>query len=402
MDDVLEKEPIFTAEMTWTASTVQDAEDCAETGYFSLAADLAEWISAKDTRVISALQTRLEVPMALPWDDDSEEIGAVWNDICPWEEELAIKRDMLMLGFSLVEITSIHIDGITYPRLWRKNPRFLEYRKSEKAYYLNTVDGYIKIDFDNGEWALFSTKSRERPWVYGIYRALSKWCLLTQYALDDCGNFSKKYGSGIWVGNIADEKKRRTLGPEIRSMGRNGVIMLPHEDKIELVESSASAADVFFKQIEMATQEIAISIVGANLTQQASAGAGQVANVHLQQQVSRWILDNFSFGWCVQNKALKPFGKLVGRTYQTPLRDMSTLEDERVIAAARQSNSQAVSGAVSAGVKISQEEAREMLFLDEDDLDENDLVESGESVGSVDQPMDESTGESNGNSAQSV
>jgi phage gp29-like protein len=152
-------------------------------------------------------------------------------------------------------------------------------------------------------------------------------------------------------------------------MGRNGVIGLPKDVILSLVESQAKSYEVFFEQLRVAHQEISIAIVGANLTTQANAGAGQVASVHLEQQVSRWVVDNTSFANVMHSRVLSPYGQLVGETYERPIRDISDIKDDRVIAAARQSNSQAIVGAKNVGVPISDREARDLLFIEDENED---------------------------------
>jgi phage gp29-like protein len=370
VDDILTKEPIFTAVLSWDPSTVRSSEQCADAGNFTLSADLSEWISTKDTRVVSALETRFEPPMCLDFEEESGFIGENWPLICPWEEELSIKRDILILGFAFVEITSQRLGSRWYPRIWRKNPRFLRFNKTTQTWELKTRDSEFKpIEINNGEYAILSTKTRDRPWVYGLYRALSRWTLLTHYALDDCANFSNRYGTGTWVVNGDTDEKRRKLVSELRSMGRNGVIGLPKDVILSLVESQAKSYEVFFEQLRVAHQEISIAIVGANLTTQANAGAGQVASVHLEQQVSRWVVDNTSFANVMHSRVLSPYGQLVGETYERPIRDISDIKDDRVIAAARQSNSQAIVGAKNVGVPISDREARDLLFIEDENED---------------------------------
>jgi phage gp29-like protein len=354
----------FTATITWTPSTVKSAETLADAGNFVMCADLAEWISSKDLRVASALTTRIKAPMVLDWHDDAKEIGKIWNNICPFEEEVSIKRDMLMQGFCLVETVPTRIMGVTYPRLYRQNARFLRYDKMNDKWFFRTAKGEIELNIGGGRWSILSTESRERPWVYGLYRSLSRWVLLTQYALDDCGNYSNRHGTGIFVLNSAEGDRRKATVESLRSMGRNGVIGLVGEDKLALLEAQAKTYEVFFEQMKIAQQEISIGIVGANLGMQASAGTGQVASVHMEATTMRWAIDNKAFGSCVHSQILAPFGARFGYEYQVPLRDMDDIEDDRIEAAARQSNSQALVGAIGAGVKISQAEARELMLLE--------------------------------------
>lgn len=362
----------FTATITWTPSTVKSAEALADSGNFVMSSDLSEWISSKDLRVASALTTRIKAPMTLDWDEESKEIGKIWNNICPFEEEVSIKRDMIMQGFCLVETIPTRISGVTYPRLYRQNARFLRYDKNLDKWFFRTKTGEIELNIDGGRWSILSTESRERPWVYGLYRALSRWVLLTQYALDDCGNYSNRHGTGIFVLNSKEDRRKRIVD-DLKALGRNGVVGLVEDDKLALLEAQAKTYEVFFEQMKIAQQEISIGIVGANLGMQASAGTGQVASVHMEATTMRWAIDNKAFGSCVHSKILAPFGVKYGYEYQVPLRDMDDVEDERIEAAARQSNSQALVGAINAGVKITQSEARDLMDLEP--MDDNSMLE---------------------------
>jgi hypothetical protein len=358
--------PIFTAIPTWDPNTVLSAETLADCGSFTLSADLSEWISTHDSRVVSALPKRIKAPMSLPFVRGK---GKNWRKICSFTEENSIKRDMLMHGFALVEILYQRIDGKPYPRIVRQNARFLRYNKQERRYEFCSENNIWKpIRFDRGEWAILSTEDRDRPWQYGLWRALARWCLLTMYALNDCASYSERLGCGVWAlsSNSREELRRQTI-TQLRNMGRKGVIGLGIDEKLALIESNAQSARIFFEQLELAHQEISIAIVGANLTSQASAGAGSVANVHQDQQIALWLTDNVAFAELIESDVYAQFEDRYGvdLSASIPLRNTKSLTNQQQQASARQSNSQALVPMLEKNI-VTTDEAREILEVSDD------------------------------------
>lgn len=280
----------------WTPELLRSAEVRADVGDLALAAELVERMMADD-RVKAVLDQRTDALVGLPLSFEAglgrrkkQAVTALdaeedWWAMCP---ESVIKQLLawgLMLGVGLAEIVWDEPEpGLrVVPRLVVKHPRNLRWEHEKRRWLLRTEDqGDVPIVPGDGKWILLTPYGEHRPWAFGAYRALSRWCLLKDYAIDDWGHFSNRHGSGMIVvtGAGGTREERQQISQDLQTIGANAALALSPGFDIKLLEATANTWQTFQAQITACDNAAAVTLLGQNLSTEVSAGSQAAATVH--------------------------------------------------------------------------------------------------------------------------
>jgi len=150
----------------------------------------------------------------------------------------------------------------------------------------------------------------------GAFPACREWWLLKRYAVQDWARYGERHGQGVFKASgpksdTGTKAQRQRLAREIKQMGANGVLVLPPEFDISLVEAVARSYETFEKQIDAANAGLAIALVGQNLTTEVKSGAYASAVVHQQvagtiirtdaEALNEFLHDQVLVPWAVAN-----------------------------------------------------------------------------------------------------
>lgn len=374
--DIAYLEPSTRAYRDWTPALLRAAEISADSGSLSLAADLVDSMFADD-RIKAVLDSRTDALLAreLTFAEGAGrrkraakralEADEDWWAAFPETDLKLLHGWGIMLGVAIAEIRWERRGGRRVPRIEVKNPRYLRWDWDARAWKLriakaandNGSTEEVTITPGDGKWIVYTPYGSHRPWTFGAYRALSRWCLLKRYAIQDWGFYSERRGQGTWVASGAkgSKEQRAELTDVLRSLARNAAIVLPDGVKLELVESTASNWETFKAQIDTADNGTAVTVLGQNLTTQNDGGSRAATTEHgkvalgrtkadaetlsttLREQALTWWAD-FNFG----ERALAPW----------PVWDTTPTEDRKDRAAMLQMLAQSIGSLRTAGAPI--------------------------------------------------
>lgn len=389
-------EPAWRLYREWTPDLIRAAEIQADGGNLTLAADLCETMFGDD-RVKAVLDTRTDSLLGLPLNFEASgdgrrgpravkalEADEDWYEAFPISEQRMVHAWGVALGVGLAEIQWTDWDSKakgsksrTLPRICAKSPRNLRYDWNERTWKLRVVADAssnateeIPIRPGDGKWIIYTPASESRPWVWGAYRALARWSLLKKFAIQDWGFLSERLGNGVWVvegtGSGLSNDQRKMIAADLQAMGRNSALALPIGFSMKLIESVARNHESFKSQIDMADQGYAVSVLGQNLSTQATGAGNQAASLHGKVALGRTKFDDESLSICWRTQALVHWARFNFGDPDVapwPKRDTTPTSDRKEQAAVRQMDAQADATLVGAGI-MTPNEARARNGLD--------------------------------------
>jgi phage gp29-like protein len=371
-------EPSVRAYQEWSPSLLKAAEISADSGFLLFAADLCDAMFADD-RIKAVLDSRTDALLGRTLAFEAGlgrrknaalkalEVEEDWWAAFPETEVKLLHAWGVMLGVGIAELRWEESDanGRLIPRLEVKNPRFLRWDWLTREWKLtvsnddNVGQHEITITPGDGKWILYTPYGRNRPWVFGAYRALSRWCLLKRYAVQDWGFYSERQGMGMLAitGDGGTKEQRAEMAADVKRVGRNLGFLLPKGFTAQMIESTARSWETFAAQILAADNGAAITILGQNLSTQISAGDGSkaAATEHGKTALGRTKADAETLSTTIHDQALTwwalfNFGD--AKLAPWPVWDTTPIEDLKDRAAALQMLGQFIAQANTAGVPI--------------------------------------------------
>lgn len=303
-------EPSVRVFTTWTPKAIRSAEISADAGNLRQAANLTEWILTDD-RVQGALGARVDALLGLDPSFEASgdkrrskkavkalEGGEDYWDSYPEAESGLILRWGIVLGYAPARHTWEMVEGhdgrvLPCPEFWHpQHTRFDWPSRMWKTWVqgANSPAGAnqeIDLVPGDGDWLMHRPYGKNRPWAWGLWRALAPLVLLKHLAREDRARAGEK--SALLVGTVEEDldsggdvpvpaaELRRQLADEIKRRGRDGVVMLPAGFDLKLVQVAAGTNELSDAQIEMANEAIAVNIRGGNLSTVVKEGSNAAA-----------------------------------------------------------------------------------------------------------------------------
>jgi phage gp29-like protein len=143
----------------------------------------------------------------------------------------------------------------------------------------------MEINENDCRWMVFKLLDNERPWMSGAIRKVAFPFLTKQYAYADWRNNSVIYGNPIRkltttmeaAGQIDVFSFVRDLAERIR---KGAPVVLPTGFDLNQMEATQHSPEMFKLLIDKCDVDIAISILGQNLTTEVQSGSYSAANIH--------------------------------------------------------------------------------------------------------------------------
>jgi phage gp29-like protein len=332
-------------------------------GYFNTSAML--WDAMKrDDRISGVIKTRVGALIAAPLEieaangkakaarvakllsGDGEDEHGLWEQMCPPATIKKLSEWGNALGFGLAEIiwntaadasswTQI-APGMDYnkspgrvgwvPRLRLWHPQFVYWDTAQRRYMVIAQEGVLplpRIDenpYSDGKWVVWCPYGYQYGWLDGLVRSLADKYLMRGWDYRDWARYNERHGMatiGAQVPADADEDVKQQFTQDLSRIGSDAVVELPQiagENKFDMkmIEAKSRSFDsfqLFKKELDV---DIAVAVLGQNLTTEGgtdggSRALGQVQNLVridkaiedagiatcLRQQVLTW--------WCLYN-----------------------------------------------------------------------------------------------------
>jgi phage gp29-like protein len=303
-------EPSIRTYYDWTPQLIRGAEAIADGGSMRAAADLCDQMFADD-RLLGVMNKRIQGVLGLPISFEpgagkkrpvkALEAGEDWWKCYPEEELLEWGKWGFGLGIGVAR-TPWAPDletGRVVARMQTWHPRHLTWDWSVRRWKIRVASGNdVFIDEDSGEWMLLTPYGKSRPWAKGLWRALSRWWLLKQYAIVDWGQYSERHGQGMFVGETQPgaspgTQDRKQLAADLKGIGRATSIGMPPGWSLKLVEATANNWQTFREQKTAADLAYAVLVLGQNLSTEVTGGSLAATDAHknIEQGVLRFTAE---------------------------------------------------------------------------------------------------------------
>lgn len=317
----------------WNPKRVEAAGDMADGGNLTELADLVDTIS-RDDRVSGVMSTRTYGLLGLPvsfvgGSFEAREIlqgtsevdrQGEWYNMNDESELSKLLSWGIQLGVGLAQrIEQPRVLGQRHKyklRTW--HPRWMQYQhypSSDGAHWhVLTQEGRIPIVAGDGEWILFTPYGENRPWAEGSWRATAFPWMIKRYALEDRANYSEVLGSPIVVGTTgkgSTEKQRRLWLSQLVALGKSGKIVIPDGWKLELLEATGKAFELYSETQQWADAAMTVVLAGQLVTTEGTSGfssgnifdaikqdfvrfdAERLASCLHKQSLEQWAMINF-------------------------------------------------------------------------------------------------------------
>ena len=300
-----------------------------EGGHFHTAANLVDAMT-RDDRIEGCLLTRCGALPALPFNIDArgdarraksvaKTAGDLFEEMFPNAALEDLQKWGLMLGVALGELVwQLRPDGTLGHRLKVWHPRALEYRWNEECFYVQTVDGQVKVEPGNGQWLLYTPYGTERGWMRGRVRSLYVPWLVRQWGWRDWARGSEVWGSGIKKASVpagGKQADKDRFVREVSQIAHESTVMLPRDADgkggydLELLESKGSTGEGFDRMVSKTESSIAINLLGQNLTTEVKGGSLAAAYIHATIRNDILRADGQNLALCLREQALKPWAR---------------------------------------------------------------------------------------------
>ena len=409
-------EPIYTQPsvrvlQTWTPAQVRSAISNADSGRMSLAAELCDNLIA-DESIGGALETRTGglQGLALGFQDGrgdeagdsplAPQLEEDWWHMFPEEETKQVTAWGLILGVGFGEQVWGEFNGRFVPRLKFWHPKLFNYDQTINRWKVRVAhaDGQssdeITIEPHDPKWIVYTPYGSHRPWARGLWRGLSRWWLIKNYAIGDMGAHGEKAALLVITatGDRSPTKDQRSdMSSELQDVGKDGVAALPTNFDIKLVEAKASIEDLYIAQIRAANSAFVLAINGQNLTTEVKGGSLAAAAVHERVEARRIRSDGETLSTAIRGQSLVywtewNFG--ASATAPWPKWETDPPEDQKAKAEVFNATAEALVKIKAAGFEVRDVDEMTEDFgipeLDEKEVDEPEPTPPGDDDGDGD------------------
>jgi phage gp29-like protein len=377
----------------WDVPQARRALNDLVVGSFGGPAQLADNVMFADSRVQSALASRLSifgrpVDFRLPpgYRDSSaaRECRDAFIDAWPTmaaEPALAeLQRWAIMLGFGVAQLLwdTGGEYAIPHPLVW--HPRFTYYHWMFRCYVAISLDGQEPIIPGNASWMLHTLNGADRDgyrsWMRGAVSAITPWWLARAYALRDWARYSERHGLPMLKAKtpaVGDPDAQANFRAQLARLGQETVLHLPQNPPpalsydVELMEAKDTAHEGFRMLIEQSNSEITLAILAQTLTTSMPAEGGSsyaAARVHADVRQGLLESDARALSGTIYWQLARPFAAMnFGNPDLAPrvVWDVTPYEDAKTKALTFMQLAQALNYMRVSGFKLSPEDTRRMI-----------------------------------------
>lgn len=314
-------------------------------GYFTTSAQL--WDAMKrDDRIKGVMSTRVGALVAAPLEikpanskgkagkaakllsGDGEDDHGLWEKMCPPDVIKSLSAWGNAIGLGLAQIIWQTSAGEWLPRLRVWHPQFVYFDWQDMRYVVIAREGVVRlprIDQDpmgDGNWLVWTPFGYQYGWLDGLVRALADKYLMRGWNYRDWARSNERQGMATFGAKVpieADAEVKDQYTRDLSTIGSDAVIQIPQAAEgeasfgLEMIESKTRNWETFKEFKGQLDVDIAVCVLGQNLTTEGgtdggSRALGQVQNLVRidkaiedagiadcirQQVLSWWALYNF-------------------------------------------------------------------------------------------------------------
>lgn len=321
----------FTSWSGWDSPTVvRAALSEHERGRFDRTAQILDAMMRDDrfagilgTRIHALIGSETSFPVGSTSGDggaenESEELEDLYPVMCPRGALYDLLRWGLGLGVGIGELlwdTESKQGWVPMLRTW--HPRYLRFDITDRYYYLNTQQGEIRIEPGNGQWVLFTPYGYEQGFIHGLIRRCAMMWQARQWALRDWARWSEAHGLPMMALTIPpkfQEDDLERLQTQLTQRGSDMLVSLMKFNDgtgydLKLIEATSTGWDGFQGLIERCDTNLAVAILGQNLTTEVKAGSFAAARVQDTIRMDILDADGRALEECLNDQVVRPWAR---------------------------------------------------------------------------------------------
>ena len=296
-------------QVLWDLISVKRSLDFHDSGSFNSTGKLADFIT-RDARVGACLDTRILAVLGLPFEWRWRKVD-IYKDVSyiPTEEDIKrlnlfienfwnrfsslslrgeILKKSLMMGFSIMSKAwtpvKLSIGGETSTfydiNLHVFHPSNISFVRGPDYYNIVTRNRIIQIQDSNERLYIIKGIGDSSPWLSALIRRIAIEWFNKAVATGDWRSFSNIHGNPIRKLMTTMENAtppnmdpRQFVIDMVTKIRVGAPVQLPAGHDLQLLEASKGNSDVFRDLVNYCDEQIAIAILGQNLTTQAASGS---------------------------------------------------------------------------------------------------------------------------------
>lgn len=314
---------------SWTVAQVRSALRRHEEGDLSRSAPLAEHME-RNPRIFAALGTRvmgvqgLEVEIEPSKDGDRRRSTAVakalqksWYSIAPEDVLGDLHRWAILLGIAIAEVVWDTSGSQWMPVLVPVHPSLYRWDTAANDWFVQTASGEVRVETGTGRWLVLGYTS-QRAWMRGVVRCLGLEDKLRTESVRDWARWSERHGTPIIVARTparASDADKQAFFEGLEDLGSGGTTVLAPQGEnaeasfgLDLIEAkTAEASKGFQALIQLVADDVAIAILGQNLTQETKGGSLAAAKVHDRVRADYLAADSELLATAMRRDVLVPW-----------------------------------------------------------------------------------------------
>jgi len=218
-------------------------------------------------------------------------VESEWENILPGAAGREWMRWALMENLGLAEIfwrwvpsaDGLDPDGLVLPTLKVWNTQFCYWRWDTRSFWVNHTGGTAEIHPGDGHWVLLCPQGHNHGWLYGLVNSLG-WLYLDRIFLKrNWARANEKWSLGVMKAHCpadASESDKARFMASIENMPHEASVLLPVTEKgnkfdLEMVKTDAATGwETFLNTKRSIDTDIAVCILGQNLSTEISGGSG--------------------------------------------------------------------------------------------------------------------------------
>jgi phage gp29-like protein len=286
-------------------------------GYFTTSAQLWDAMKRSD-RIKGVMSTRVGALVAAPLEikpanskakagraakllsGDGEDDHGLWERICPPDVIKSLSAWGNALGFGLAQILWQTSAGEWLPRLKVWHPQFVYFDWGDMRYVVIAREGTVRlprIDQDpmgDGNWVVWTPFGYQYGWLDGLVRSVADLYMMRGWNYRDWARSNERQGMATFGAKVpvnAEEGIKNQFTQDLSTMGSDAVIELPQDEEgagnfgLEMIESKTRNWETFQQQKKEIDVDIAVLILGQNLTTEGGTDGGSRALGQVQNLV---------------------------------------------------------------------------------------------------------------------
>jgi phage gp29-like protein len=240
-------------------------------------------------RPASARAKASKIARLVEGDDDN---AGLWDELFPASLVRGLTKWGNFLNVAVAEIiwetTATWPNGAPrwMPRLRLWHPQFVWWDQAKFRFVLNTQMGQVELPRvdetpqSDGHWVIWCPRGYQYGWFDALVRRLAHRYVMRGWDYRDWSRYNEKHGmpilGGITPPNAGDEAKERFVD-QLANLASESAVELPQgidgeKYDLKMIEPTARTFDSFDKFKAAIDSDIAIAVLGQNLTTQVDGG----------------------------------------------------------------------------------------------------------------------------------